>query len=106
MYHVQAPVPEPTRLAQPTPTGAFFLACFQELEAAVPNESPYVGGKDVCAWDLAVAPRAYLARLGCKLLKVRVGWAALYYVMCDRWGWGGGGVESARRVCALQCPPS
>ena len=40
-------------------------------EDALPNESPYVGGREVCAYDCALAPRLYLARRGCSLLKVR-----------------------------------
>ncbi|EFN51079.1 hypothetical protein CHLNCDRAFT_141456 [Chlorella variabilis] len=40
-------------------------------EDALPNESPYVGGREVCAYDCALAPRLYLARRGCSLLK---GW--------------------------------
>jgi hypothetical protein len=42
----------------------------------VPNERPYMGGQDVCSWDLALAPRLFLARQGCKLLKAS-----------GRWGW-------------------
>lgn len=39
------------------------------VEAAVPNEHPFVGGHDVDTWDCALAPRLYLAREGCRLLK-------------------------------------
>ncbi|KAI3427360.1 hypothetical protein D9Q98_010276 [Chlorella vulgaris] len=46
-------------------------AQLQAIEQAVTNESPFVGGQDVCAYDCALAPRLYLARQGCKLLK---GW--------------------------------
>lgn len=44
-------------------------AC-QMAEEAVPNEHPFVGGQEVDAWDCALAPRLYLAREGCRLLKV------------------------------------
>lgn len=43
----------------------------KELEAvdqAVGDRHPYVGGKSPCAWDVALAPRIYLARVGCKEL--------------------------------------
>ncbi|KAL4426238.1 hypothetical protein ABPG77_009853 [Micractinium sp. CCAP 211/92] len=43
----------------------------QMAEEAVPNEHPFVGGQEVDAWDSALAPRLYLAREGCRLLK---GW--------------------------------
>ncbi|KAL4436536.1 hypothetical protein ABPG75_003675 [Micractinium tetrahymenae] len=39
------------------------------VEEAVPNEHPFVGGQEVDAWDCALAPRLYLAREGCRLLK-------------------------------------
>jgi hypothetical protein len=51
----------------------------QMVEDAATNESPYIGGKDVCAWDCALAPRLYLARQGCKLLKV--GWVGAWVVV-------------------------
>ena len=51
----------------------------QMVEDAATNESPYIGGKDVCAWDCAMAPRLYLARQGCKLLKV--GWVGAWVVV-------------------------
>lgn len=35
----------------------------------MPNQRPYLGGGQPCASDLALAPRAYLARAGCRLLK-------------------------------------
>jgi hypothetical protein len=42
----------------------------QVAEKAVPNDHPYVGGNDPCAWDFALAPKLYLARWGSRLLKV------------------------------------
>lgn len=39
-------------------------------DKVVPNEHPFMGGADVDAWDCAVAPRLYLARQGCRALKV------------------------------------
>jgi glutathione S-transferase len=38
------------------------------LENSVGDSMPYVGGKNPCAWDAAIAPRVYLARIGCKTL--------------------------------------
>ena len=43
----------------------------QGVESLLPNSHPYVGGAVVCAEDCALAPRLYLARQGCRLLKVR-----------------------------------
>lgn len=41
----------------------------RQVEAAVPNEHPYCGGKDVNSHDLLIAPLLYLARVGCTHLK-------------------------------------
>lgn len=40
----------------------------KQVEQAVGDSKPYVMGKDPCAWDVALAPRLYLARVGCKAL--------------------------------------
>ena len=32
------------------------------------NERPFFGGKDPNAWDVAMAPRVFLARIGCRRL--------------------------------------
>lgn len=58
-----------TRIAPALVSAPILTRPLQAAEAAVPNESPYVGGADICSWDLALAPRLYLARQGCKLLK-------------------------------------
>lgn len=41
------------------------------IESVLSNEHPYMGGVDVNAWDMAVGPRLYFARVGCKEIK---GW--------------------------------
>jgi glutathione S-transferase len=41
----------------------------RSVEEALPNDHPFFGGKDVNAWDMAMAPRLYLARVGCKHLR-------------------------------------
>jgi glutathione S-transferase len=46
-----------------------FEAELKEIDDAVGDSQPFVGGKDPCAWDVALAPRVYLARVGCKKLK-------------------------------------
>lgn len=43
----------------------------QAIESVLSNEHPYMGGVDVNAWDMAVGPRLYFARVGCKEIKVR-----------------------------------
>lgn len=42
----------------------------RQVEDVVGDKSPYVGGRDVNAWDVALAPRLYLARVVCKNIKV------------------------------------
>ena len=38
------------------------------MEAAVSNERPFCGGKDVNAWDLALSPMLYICRAVCRQL--------------------------------------
>lgn len=47
-----------------------FKEQLREIDQAISNESPFVGGKDVCSYDLALAPKLYIARIGCQELKV------------------------------------
>ena len=37
----------------------------KQVNVAVGDSQPYVGGKEPNAWDVALAPRLYLARIGC-----------------------------------------
>lgn len=46
-----------------------FKAELKQINDAVGDSQPFVGGQDPCAWDVALAPRLYLARVGCKILK-------------------------------------
>jgi glutathione S-transferase len=44
-------------------------AQLKQVNGAVGNAHPYVGGQEPNAWDVALAPRLYLARVGCRALK-------------------------------------
>ena len=41
----------------------------EQINAAVGDARPYCGGKEPNAWDVALIPRLYIARVGCKNLK-------------------------------------
>lgn len=41
----------------------------QAVNDVLSNEHPYCGGTEPNAWDLALAPRVYIARVGCQELK-------------------------------------
>lgn len=45
-----------------------FEAELKKINDAVGDSMPFVGGQDPCAWDVALAPRLYLARVGCFFL--------------------------------------
>lgn len=46
-----------------------FEACLKEIEGTINNQNPFVAGKDVCAYDMMMAPMLYIARVGCKKFK-------------------------------------
>lgn len=46
------------------------LLLAQTINDSLSNDHPYMGGHDVNAWDMALAPRLHFARVGCKALKV------------------------------------
>jgi glutathione S-transferase len=41
----------------------------KQINDAVGDSQPFIGGQSPSAWDMALAPRLYLARVGCKELK-------------------------------------
>lgn len=41
----------------------------QKINDAVGDSQPYTGGKEPNAWDVALAPRLYLAKIGCADLR-------------------------------------
>lgn len=43
-------------------------AQLRQIDGAVSDARPYVGGQDPCASDVALAPKLYLARVGCRAL--------------------------------------
>lgn len=48
---------------------AALLEELKQVDQVVGDSKPYVDGKDPCAWDVALAPQLYLARVGCKALR-------------------------------------
>lgn len=43
-----------------------------QIESAVSDASPYIGGQSPNAYDIAIAPRLYLARVVCQAMKVHI----------------------------------